>query len=120
QEYAGRAGRKRSEGKATWPGRKQVYRSYGGDERMSGGLPTRDGDVQPGEPLLTPVMRGGRRLPGLETLEQARNRARGQLKRLPEALLSLEPAPAYSVTVSNTLKALAAEVDREQAAAALG
>src|SRR5687768_1130199 len=28
QEYAGRARRKRSEGKATWPGRKQVYRKY--------------------------------------------------------------------------------------------
>jgi len=26
QEYAGRPRRKRSEGKATWPGRKQVYR----------------------------------------------------------------------------------------------
>ena len=120
QEYAGRARRKRSEGKATWPGRKQVYRGYGGDDRMSGDLLTLDGDVQPGEPLLTPVMRGGRRLPGLETLEQARTRARGQLMRLPEALRSLESAPAYPVTVSNTLKALAEEVDREQAAAALG
>jgi nicotinate phosphoribosyltransferase len=76
--------------------------------------------VQPGEPLLTPVMRGGRRLPGLETLEQVRSRARTQLTRLPAALRSLEPAPAYPVTVSNTLKALADEVDREQAAAALG
>ncbi|MEJ2034089.1 MAG: nicotinate phosphoribosyltransferase, partial [Deltaproteobacteria bacterium] len=28
QEYAGRARRKLSEGKATWPGRKQVYRTY--------------------------------------------------------------------------------------------
>ncbi len=28
QEYAGRARRKRSEGKATWPGRKQVWRAY--------------------------------------------------------------------------------------------
>ena len=28
QEYAGQPRRKRSEGKATWPGRKQVYRSY--------------------------------------------------------------------------------------------
>jgi nicotinate phosphoribosyltransferase len=120
QEYAGRARRKRSEGKATWPGRKQVYRGYGGDDRMSGDLLTLDGDVQPGEPLLTPVMRGGRRLPGLETLEQARTRARGQLMRLPEALRSLESAPAYPVTVSNTLKALAEEVDREQAAATLG
>jgi nicotinate phosphoribosyltransferase len=120
QEYAGRARRKRSEGKATWPGRKQVYRSYGGDDRMSGDLLTLDGDVQPGEPLLVPVMRSGRRLPGLETLEQARDRARGELARLPEALRSLDPAPAYPITISNTLKALAAEVDREQAAAALG
>jgi len=120
QEYAGHARRKRSEGKATWPGRKQVYRSYGGDHRMSGDLLTLDGDVQPGEPLLSPVMRAGRRLPGLETLEQARIRARGELARLPEALRYLEPAPAYPITVSNTLKTLAAEVDREQATAALG
>ena len=31
QEYAGRPCRKRSEGKATWPGRKQVYRRIGTD-----------------------------------------------------------------------------------------
>jgi len=119
QEYAGRARRKRSEGKATWPGRKQVYRTYGGDERISGDLLTLDGDVHPGEPLLNPVMRGGRRLPGLETLEQARVRARGQLARLSDALRSLEPAPPYQVTVSNALKALAEDVDRGQAAMAL-
>jgi nicotinate phosphoribosyltransferase len=119
QEYAGRARRKRSEGKATWPGRKQVYRKYGADERMSGDLLTLEQDAQTGEALLKPVMRGGRRLPGLETLEQARDRARDQLARLPEALRSLEPAPLYPVAVSNTLKALAEEVDREQAAIAL-
>ncbi len=119
QEYAGRARRKRSEGKATWPGRKQIYRGYGADDRMSGDLLTLDGDVHPGDPLLIPVMRSGRRLPGLETLEQARVRARGQLARLPDALRSLEPAPPYPVTVSNALKALAEEVDRGQAAAAV-
>jgi len=119
QEYAGRARRKRSEGKATWPGRKQVYRRFGSDERMSGDLLTLERDAQPGEALLKPVMRTGRRLPGLETLEQARNRARDQLARLPEALRSLEPAPLYPVTVSNSLKTLAEEVDREQAAMAL-
>ena len=119
QEYAGRARRKRSEGKATWPGRKQVYRTYGGDERMSGDLLTLDGDVHPGEPLLNPVMRNGRRLPGLETLQQARVRARAHLARLSDALRSLEAAPPYPVTVSNALKALAEDVDRGQAAMAL-
>src|SRR5262249_52862637 len=34
QEYAGRARRKRSIGKATWPGRKQVFRRTGPDGRM--------------------------------------------------------------------------------------
>jgi nicotinate phosphoribosyltransferase len=119
QDYAGRARRKRSEGKATWPGRKQVYRGFDGDGRMSGDLLTLDGDVHPGEPLLKPVMRSGRRLPGLATLEQARARARTELGQLPDALRSLEPAPPYPVTVSNALKALAEEVDREQAATAL-
>jgi len=120
QEYAGRARRKRSEGKATWPGRKQAYRSYASDGRMSGDLLTLEGDVQPGEPLLKPVMRGGRRLAGLEALEQARARARNELARLPDVLRELEPAPPYPVIISDTLKALAEEVDRGQSAAALG
>ncbi|MGH6665889.1 MAG: nicotinate phosphoribosyltransferase, partial [Pseudolabrys sp.] len=34
QEYAGMPKRKLSEGKVTWPGRKQVWRSFGGDGRM--------------------------------------------------------------------------------------
>ena len=36
QEYAGLPRRKRSSGKATWPGRKQVWRRYGPDGRMAG------------------------------------------------------------------------------------
>ena len=115
QEYAGRARRKRSEGKATWPGSKQVYRSYAADGRMSGDLLTLETDKQPGEALLRPVMRAGKRLPDLEKLTQARARAAAELARLPDALRSLEPAPAYPVTVSDRLKALADEVDRDQA-----
>ncbi len=38
QEYAGVPRRKRSENKATWPGRKQVWRRYGADGRMAGDL----------------------------------------------------------------------------------
>jgi len=38
QEYAGIARRKRSANKATWPGRKQVWRRYGADGRMAGDL----------------------------------------------------------------------------------
>ena len=38
QEYAGRPRRKRSSGKATWPGRKQVWRRYGPDGRLVGDI----------------------------------------------------------------------------------
>ena len=38
QEYAGLPRRKRSENKATWPGRKQVWRRYDADGRMAGDL----------------------------------------------------------------------------------
>jgi nicotinate phosphoribosyltransferase len=116
QEYAGRARRKRSEGKATWPGRKQVFRSYDVDRRMRGDLLGLEDESIGGEPLLRKVMQGGKRLPGLETLAQARERCRTELSRLPAALRELEPAPAYPVTVSDALRELAERVDREQTA----
>src|SRR5450830_464719 len=62
QEYAGIARRKRSAGKATWPGRKQVWRNFAADGRMTGDVLTVQDDQQAGEPLLMPVMRHGRRL----------------------------------------------------------
>ncbi len=52
QEYAGLARRKRSAGKATWPGRKQVWRRYGGDGRMAGDVMSVESDDHPGEPLI--------------------------------------------------------------------
>jgi nicotinate phosphoribosyltransferase len=115
QEYGGQPRRKRSEGKATWPGRKQIFRSYDGASRMSGDLLALETERGLGEPLLKPVMRTGKRLPGLETLGQARERCRVELGRLPDALRLLEPVPPYPVAVSDSLKALADEVDRKLA-----
>jgi nicotinate phosphoribosyltransferase len=70
-----------------------------------------------GEALLCPVMRNGRRLAGQPSLGEARTRCREQLASLPSALRGLVPAEAYPVAVSEGLKALAAEVDRELASA---
>jgi nicotinate phosphoribosyltransferase len=109
QEYAGRARRKRSEGKATWPGRKQVYRRYV-DGRMAGDVVTLESDPQPGEPLLAPVMQGGRRLAPPPALVDARLHAATQLARLPEPLRRLE-AFDYPVAIAPGLHELAAEVD---------
>ncbi len=111
QEYAGKARRKRSEGKQTWPGRKQVYRSHDGDGRMSGDVVTLEGDVQPGEPLLQPVMRGGQRI-GATTLADARNHAAANLARLPEPLRQLEETYNHPVEIASALHELAEQVDR--------
>jgi nicotinate phosphoribosyltransferase len=112
QEYGGVARRKRSEGKATWPGRKQVYRGYGAAGRMSGGSLTTEDDIQAGTPLLLPVMAAGRRLGATRPLEAIREHAMAGLLKLPEALRVLVRAPSYAVTVSAALKALTAAVDQ--------
>ncbi|HZW52095.1 MAG TPA: nicotinate phosphoribosyltransferase, partial [Rudaea sp.] len=78
EEYAGRPRRKRSIGKATWPGRKQVWRRYDESGRMAGDVVSLEHDKQPGEPLLQPAMRGGRRL-AQPVLEQARHHAAANL-----------------------------------------
>jgi nicotinate phosphoribosyltransferase len=56
QEYGGRPKRKLSEGKATWPGRKQVWRTYDADGRMRGDVLSLDGDAQTGDMLIEAVM----------------------------------------------------------------
>jgi nicotinate phosphoribosyltransferase len=111
QEYAGTPRRKRSEGKATWPGRKQVFRRLDDAGRMSGDTLTLEGDSQPGTPLLVPVMRGGRRLAPAPTLAEVRAHAASQLAALPEALRRLDTAAPYPVEVAAPLQALAREVD---------
>jgi nicotinate phosphoribosyltransferase len=111
QEYAGKAQRKRSEGKATWPGRKQVWRCYNEDARLAGDLVSLADDRQEGEKLLRPVMRGGHRLSNLPDIAAARDRAKDQLARLPELLTRLKPYH-YPVEIGTPLRELAAKLDR--------
>jgi nicotinate phosphoribosyltransferase len=115
QEFGGRPRRKRSEGKATWPGRKQVWRAYDADGRMRGDVLSVETDRHEGERLIVPVMRGGRRLAPAESLAEIRARAARQLARLPSVLARLEPAHDYPVTIADTLVALAREADRASA-----
>lgn len=116
QEYAGKPRRKRSSGKATWPGRKQVYRILDERGRLDHDVLSLERDVQTGTPLLVPVMKGGRRLAAPEPLDALRARAGAQLDALPERLATLEAArEPYRVEVSAALQSLAREVDRRTA-----
>jgi nicotinate phosphoribosyltransferase len=110
QEYAGRPRRKRSEGKATWPGRKQVYRRYHDDGTIAADEVALLTEPAEGEALLWPAMRAGRRVDSLPTLAEARAHAAAALARLPARLRCLE-ADHVPVQISQGIRRLAAEMD---------
>ncbi len=112
QEYAGRPRRKRSEGKATYPGRKQVYRFYDDAGRMVRDHLTLLSDVQTGQPLLQPVLRAGKRVTPLPEVSQIREQTLAQLATLPDAYKSLDPTPSvYPVQISKALQELTERMD---------
>jgi len=111
QEYAGLSRRKRSTGKATWPGRKQVWRSYAVDGRMAADVLSVENDEHNGEPLIELVMQGGRRVTPSPPLAAIRERAACDLARLPEPLRRLDPGAGYPVQIGARLLRLADEVD---------
>lgn len=110
-EYAGKARRKRSEGKILWPGRKQVFRYYDDNGRMRGDVLGLEGDREAGEVLIQPVMRHGQRVAPALRLTQARQQTLTQLQQLPESLKGLEHGLDYPVTVAESVQQLAREVD---------
>lgn len=108
QEYAHTPRRKRSEGKATWPGAKQVYRRYAADGSMVGDVVAlADDDPQEGEPLLREVMRAGRRNAAPAPLDELRRQTLAGYAKLPQALTSLKKASPFPVTISSRLRELA-------------
>jgi nicotinate phosphoribosyltransferase len=116
-EYEGVARRKRSEGKATWPGRKQVRRRC--DEGvMCGDVLAVEGEDLPGAPLLQRVMAGGVRLGAAPSLQASRALAAEQIAALAAPLRELDPAPPYPVALSDGLVALARSVDQRLGAQA--
>ena len=114
QEYAGQARRKRSTGKTTWPGRKQVYRRRRADHSFDGDLVMlASATCDDGEALILPMMRNGKRIKTLASLPAIRERSSAQLDSLANHLKALAVSPdGYSVKISPGLEALAAQVDK--------
>lgn len=105
-EYAGAGRVKLSSGKQVLPGRKQIFRRMDG-ETFAGDVIGLAEEALDGQPLLEPVMRGGRRLrsepPSLDAL---RAHAASQIAALPAPLRRLETAdPPYPVKISDALAA---------------
>jgi nicotinate phosphoribosyltransferase len=110
QEYAGRPRRKLSEGKATWPGRKQVWRHFHADGTIARDTVGLADEAPCGEPQLLPVLREGRRVRELPALTQIRACGAASLASLPEPLRQLQEA-TVPVQISPALRSLAAQMD---------
>lgn len=113
QEYAGIPRRKRSEGKTTWPGTKQVYRHFDAEGFLTGDTITLADAACAGRPLLKPVMQSGELVEPLPSLEQIRLYAKDQLDRLPANLRVLKNAAVYPVQIATELLALTERMDKE-------
>jgi nicotinate phosphoribosyltransferase len=116
--FDGRPTMKFSAEKTTLPGAKEVWRVARGGSFV-GDVLGREVDRPPdgAEPLLQPVMQGGRRILS-ETLEEARRRCSEQRSRLPEPHRSLEAEPypvELSAPLSELRESVAAELRRRQA-----
>ncbi len=111
QEYDGRPRRKRSAGKETWPGRKQVYRHYHADGRFDRDVLALADEPQGGEPLLVPAIRGGKLLGAAPDVDAIREHVRLGLTKLPPRLTALDRRAEYRVEISGGVAALARRVD---------
>ena len=111
-EYAGTPRFKKSQGKATTPGRKQVFREFK-DKTMVRDILTTEGDEAEGVPLLEKVMSGGRRISWPKGLKEIAAYTRSQLKALPSHFKVLETKPAYPVKISPALSRLKKDIERQ-------
>jgi nicotinate phosphoribosyltransferase len=112
QEYAGRARRKRSPGKETWPGRKQVFREQDASGALAADCVALNEESMTGAPLLTELMRNGRRTVELPTLAGIRDACRECLAQLPPSLRDLQEGESgYAVRISERVRDLAAVLD---------
>jgi len=114
QEYAGKARRKRSPGKATWPGVKQVFRERGAQRRIMRDAVALTEEAVAGEALLVEVMREGRTVATVTPLAQIRAYCLQEVQALPAPLQDLQQSTgAVPVRISEALRALAAQLDAE-------
>jgi len=99
-ESGGRPVRKLSSEKATLPGRHQVFRTEAGDTI---GLA---GERLPGEPLLQPIIRGGRPAASLPSIAEIRERAARSLSALPSEVRDIDHPSAVQPGLSAALRTL--------------
>ncbi len=111
-EYAGMPCRKRSLGKESWPGARQVFRHLDPHGRVSQDVIGCADEVMEGRPLLQEVMVNGRRKTPPHDLQSLRAHCAHELATLPIELRTLAQVAHGPVKVSQRQHELAQQVDR--------
>lgn len=96
---------KKSEGKETVPGRKQVFRLSNKDGTFSKDIIGLAAEKLPkaSEPLLAPVIEDGRLIKPLPDIEAVRNYAKDRMKRLPPQCLALRGGKYLKTELSESI-----------------
>jgi nicotinate phosphoribosyltransferase len=111
-KYAERPVMKLSTGKVTLVDKKQVYRHYDGQgDLLRDVIALRDEEVAGALPLLRPVMRRGRIVRPLPSLNDNRAHFQAQFTHLPEPYKALKNPPVYPVELSPGLQNLQSRVE---------
>ena len=97
---------KQSSGKMTYPGRKQIFRSFTGDKVNADrlGLVTESSVEE--QPLLQLVMKQGTRVQMPESIAQIRERTAAMVASLPDAVRDLDNPISLTVEISAALQEL--------------
>jgi nicotinate phosphoribosyltransferase len=104
---------KLSEGKATLPGRKQVYRFKDAEGNFEKDVIALADEQIEGEPLLRKVMEKGKLIYNLPSLGEVRANASANLAKLLEKYRRLKAAPDYPVEISKNLDDLIRNLRRK-------
>ncbi|WP_346293619.1 nicotinate phosphoribosyltransferase [Sphaerothrix gracilis] len=95
---------KKSSGKVTYPGRKQIFRRFAGEKITGDRLALADESPQAGEtPVLQQVMAQGQRLLPDDSLSAIAQRTAKSVASLPDAARAIEQPTPLEVTLSQAL-----------------
>jgi nicotinate phosphoribosyltransferase len=108
-EYENRAVLKLSAGKASWPGKKQIFRRTDSG-KIQGDIIALRNENLPGEPLLREVMRAGQLCAPLPTLAEMRDVLAADLAQLSDPIKAIRAPGRLPVEISAKLIALRDEI----------
>lgn len=104
---------KLSQGKVTYPGRKQVYRFTNRKGKYQKDIIGLEQENIPGEPLLIKVIEKGKVIYREPALKDVRNFAAANLSKLPASLMRLKRGLSYPIWISPPLKSLTRRVTQK-------